>query len=70
MTGPPGPAHLRTGHTGPILAVAGGSGLAPILESAVAKGMRQPIRVYVGDGRSVTSTASIAQQCSRRGMAT
>lgn len=51
VTGPRGSAHLRTGHTGPILAVAGGSGLAPILsilEGAVAHGMRQPIRVYVG----------------------
>ena len=51
LTGPRGSAHLRTGHTGPILAVAGGSGLAPILsilESAVAQAMRQPIRVYVG----------------------
>ena len=50
-TGPRGTAHLRAGHTGPILAVAGGSGLAPILsilESAVAQGMRQPIRVYIG----------------------
>lgn len=51
ITGPRGAAHLRSGHTGPILAVAGGSGLASILsilESAVAQGMRQPIRVYVG----------------------
>lgn len=51
LSGPRGSAHLRIGHTGPILAVAGGSGLAPILsilESIVAQGMRQPIRVYVG----------------------
>ncbi len=51
LTGPRGTAHLRAGHTGPILTVAGGSGLAPvlsILESAVAQGMRQPIRVYIG----------------------
>lgn len=51
VTGPRGSAHLRAGHTGPVLAVAGGSGLVPILsifESAVAQGMRQPIRIYVG----------------------
>lgn len=51
VTGPRGAAYLRSGHTGPILAIAGGSGLAPILsilESAVAQGMLQPIRVYVG----------------------
>jgi ferredoxin-NAD(P)+ reductase (naphthalene dioxygenase ferredoxin-specific) len=51
VTGPRGSAQLRFGHTAPILAVAGGSGLAPILsiiQSAVAQGMRQPIRVYFG----------------------
>lgn len=51
VTGPYGSSHLRTGHTGPILAVAGGSGLAPILsivETALALNMRQPIHVYFG----------------------
>ncbi|MGC9370511.1 MAG: 2Fe-2S iron-sulfur cluster-binding protein [Paracoccaceae bacterium] len=51
VKGPLGAAHLRTNHTGPILAVAGGSGLAPvksIVESAVWLGMPQPIHVYVG----------------------
>ncbi|MEH6647357.1 2Fe-2S iron-sulfur cluster-binding protein [Sulfitobacter sp.] len=51
LTGPRGSAQLRFGHTGPILAVAGGSGLAPILsilQSVVAQGMRQPIHVYFG----------------------
>ena len=46
--GPARSALLRFGHSGPILAVAGGSGLAPILQSAIAQGMRQPIRVYFG----------------------
>lgn len=51
VKGPLGAAHLRTNHDGPILAVAGGSGLAPvksIVESAIWLGMRQPIHVYFG----------------------
>ena len=51
LTGPFGSSHLRAGHTGPILAVAGGSGLAPIksvVETALALGMRQPIHVWFG----------------------
>lgn len=48
---PRGTAHLRALHAGPILAVAGGSGLAPILSilaMAIDLGMRQPIRIYLG----------------------
>ncbi len=72
ITGPRGAAHLRTGHTGPILAVAGGSGLAPILsilESAVAQGMRQPIRVYVGgrDERDLYGLDQLAALAARHG---
>jgi len=51
VRGPFGCAHLRTDHTGPILAIAGGSGLAPIaaiVEGAVENAMRQPVRVYFG----------------------
>ena len=51
IEGPLGSAHLRHGHTGPVLAVAGGSGLAPILSilgTLVELGMRQPVHVYVG----------------------
>lgn len=51
IEGPRGAAHLRPLHAGPILAVAGGSGLAPILSiltSAIQLGLRQPIRVYLG----------------------
>lgn len=51
VEGPFGDAHLRSLHTGPILAVAGGSGLAPIrsiVETALLSGMRQPIRLYFG----------------------
>ena len=51
VDGPFGSSYLRHGHTGPILAVAGGSGLAPIqsiVGTALALGMRQPIHVYFG----------------------
>ncbi|WP_308737849.1 2Fe-2S iron-sulfur cluster-binding protein [Rhizobium sp. TH2] len=51
VQGPFGNSHLRALHTGPVLAVAGGSGLAPIrsiVQTALASGMRQPIRLYAG----------------------
>lgn len=51
VEGPFGSSYLREQHTGPILCVAGGSGLAPIkgiVEAAVAFGMKQPIHVYFG----------------------
>jgi CDP-4-dehydro-6-deoxyglucose reductase/ferredoxin-NAD(P)+ reductase (naphthalene dioxygenase ferredoxin-specific) len=51
VEGPMGLAYLRELHTGPILAVAGGSGLAPmksIVETALARGMAQPIHLYFG----------------------
>jgi naphthalene 1,2-dioxygenase ferredoxin reductase component len=49
--GPLGTAYLRSQHTGPILAIAGGSGLAPIkaiVETALAAERGQPIRLYFG----------------------
>jgi len=51
LEGPFGSSWLRERHTGPILAVAGGSGLAPIksiVETALAHGSQQPIRLYFG----------------------
>ena len=51
VSGPMGTSSWRRRHTGPILAVAGGSGLAPIksiVETALTSGARQPIRLYVG----------------------
>jgi CDP-4-dehydro-6-deoxyglucose reductase/ferredoxin-NAD(P)+ reductase (naphthalene dioxygenase ferredoxin-specific) len=51
LEGPFGSAHLREHHTGPILAIAGGSGLAPvksIVETALHRGARQPIHLYFG----------------------
>lgn len=70
LRGPFGSSFLRVGHAGPILAVAGGSGLGAILsivESAVALGMRQPIRIYHGaraerDLYGAERLAAIAQQ--------
>jgi CDP-4-dehydro-6-deoxyglucose reductase/ferredoxin-NAD(P)+ reductase (naphthalene dioxygenase ferredoxin-specific) len=51
VEGPYGSSHLRESHTGPIVAIAGGSGLAPltsIVEQALALGKRQPITLYFG----------------------
>lgn len=51
VEGPLGIAYLREAHTGPIIAVAGGSGLAPvrsIVKRALDAGMAQPIRLYAG----------------------
>ena len=51
VTGPYGLAFLREGHIGPMLAVAGGSGLAPVLSivrTALIYGMTQSIRLFVG----------------------
>lgn len=55
LEGPFGSSYLREQHTGPMLCVAGGSGLAPIkgiVEAAIARGMKQSIHVYFG-ARSV-----------------
>lgn len=51
IEGPLGSAFLREKHSGPIRGIAGGSGLAPVkavAETALAKGMGQPIRIYFG----------------------
>ena len=51
VEGPRGISFLRESHTGPVLALAGGSGLAPIkciVERALALGFRQPIHFYFG----------------------
>lgn len=48
---PLGSSYLRQHHSGPILCIAGGTGLAPIksiVETALAHGMKQPIHVYFG----------------------
>lgn len=51
VEGPHGVAHLKESHAGPILAIAGGSGLAPIksiVETALATGRRGPVHLYFG----------------------
>lgn len=51
LSGPLGTAYLRHKHQGPILCVAGGTGLAPILSilRGMAKaGMRNPVHLYFG----------------------
>ncbi len=51
VIGPSGTAHLRQAHRGPILAIAGSTGLAPILsilETAIEAEMPQPIWLYFG----------------------
>ena len=49
--GPHGTSYLRERHSGPILALAGGSGLAPIksiVETALGAGATQPVHLYFG----------------------
>jgi len=66
VSGPLGSAYLRRKHDGPMLCVAGGTGLAlilSILRGAVAAGMRNPIHLYVGvrSPRDVYGRAWLAQ---------
>jgi naphthalene 1,2-dioxygenase ferredoxin reductase component len=51
VAGPHGTAYLRDNHTGPIIAVAGGSGLAPIksiVETALRARPEREVRLYFG----------------------
>ena len=51
VAGPFGEGYLRKDHWGPILAAAGGSGVAPvksIIETALMTGVTQPIHFYFG----------------------
>jgi ferredoxin-NAD(P)+ reductase (naphthalene dioxygenase ferredoxin-specific) len=51
VSGPMGTAYLRQKHQGPMLLIAGGTGLAPvlsILRGALAAGMDNPMHVYFG----------------------
>lgn len=51
VSGPLGAAYLRPQHAGPMLCVAGGTGLAPILSvvrGAIAAGMKNRIQLYFG----------------------
>ena len=51
LSGPLGTAYLRRAHTGPMLCVGGGTGLAPVLSivrGALESGMSNPIHLYFG----------------------
>jgi ferredoxin-NAD(P)+ reductase (naphthalene dioxygenase ferredoxin-specific) len=51
VSGPHGVSYLRDGHAGPVLLVAGGSGLAPvesILRTLLARGRGETVRLYFG----------------------
>ena len=51
IKGPYGDAFLRTNHKGPIIAIAGGTGLAPIIsivKSAIENNMKQSLKIYYG----------------------
>lgn len=51
ISGPLGTAYLRRKHTGPMLCVGGGTGLAPVLSivrGALDSGMDNPIHLYFG----------------------
>lgn len=51
VEGPFGMSYLRDSHRGPIIAIAGGSGMAPIgsiVDWSLQSGMRQPIHLYHG----------------------
>lgn len=54
VEGPFGQASLRTDHHGPILAIAGGSGVAPIksiVDTVVRRRLGHEVHVYVGAGK-------------------
>lgn len=69
LNGPMGGSWLRQKHDGPMLCVAGGTGLAPqlsIIRAALAAGMANPIHLYYGcrwstDLYGVDRLASLAQ---------
>jgi ferredoxin-NAD(P)+ reductase (naphthalene dioxygenase ferredoxin-specific) len=74
VSGPLGSAYLRQKHDGPMLCVAGGTGLAPILSiirGAVASGMGNPVHLYFGvrSPRDVYGLAWLQElQCSHRSL--
>jgi CDP-4-dehydro-6-deoxyglucose reductase/ferredoxin-NAD(P)+ reductase (naphthalene dioxygenase ferredoxin-specific) len=72
VEGPYGSSWLREKHTGPILAIAGGSGLAPvksIVETALGLGAKQPIALYFGvrDERDLYLEQHFAALAARHG---
>ena len=70
VSGPLGTAYLRTRHVGPMLCVAGGTGLAPILSivrGAIEAGMNNPIHLYFG-ARSTQDIYGLDQLRSLQGV--
>jgi CDP-4-dehydro-6-deoxyglucose reductase/ferredoxin-NAD(P)+ reductase (naphthalene dioxygenase ferredoxin-specific) len=70
VSGPLGNAYLRENHRGPILAVAGGSGMAPIksiVETALAADPARRIHLYLGvrDERDVFCEARLGELARR-----
>ncbi|NVM78431.1 ferredoxin-NAD(P)+ reductase (naphthalene dioxygenase ferredoxin-specific) [Duganella sp. SG902] len=70
VSGPLGTAYLRRKHQGPMLCVAGGTGLAPVLSivrAALGEGMRQPIHLYFGvrTERDIYGLPWLEQLCER-----
>jgi naphthalene 1,2-dioxygenase ferredoxin reductase component len=70
VEGPFGSSYLRHRHTGPMLLVAGGSGMAPmksIVETALDHGFTQPIRFYFGarEARDLYLVDHFAELCAR-----
>ena len=66
VSGPMGTSYLRTQHSGPMLCIAGGSGLAPIksiAETALASGYASPVHLYFGvrAGRDVYFERELAE---------
>jgi naphthalene 1,2-dioxygenase ferredoxin reductase component len=70
VVGPSGTAYLRQKHRGPILAIAGSTGLAPILsiiKTAIDANLPQPIQLYFGvrqlrDLYAMDELASLAER--------
>lgn len=70
VSGPLGVSYLRDWHAGPVLLVAGGSGLAPIesiLRTLLARGHGEPIHLYFGvrSERDVYHEALLAELAGR-----
>jgi nitrite reductase/ring-hydroxylating ferredoxin subunit len=64
---PLGCAHLRRRHTGPMLCVAGGTGLAPILailRGAIAQGLANPVHVFRRARRATSTVSTNCPRCS------
>ena len=70
VSGPLGAAYLRAHHAGPMLCVAGGTGLAPalsIIKGMLAAGMDNPIHLYFGvrSQRDLYGLEWLAALCAR-----